>query len=150
MYYQNLLMDFIFIWHDGVYRTKVVHSIIPIQGHGNLNATDLELSYKYKNDCLLYDKDSNLVSLAIVMVIVVSLLVKSGLAPSLLSCLIIEITLLGFPMGVTEYFLCCIGNHTTVPSPKSKIHTWLFLKKMLWTLCLVRIILVNSNVRCWR
>ena len=54
------------------------------------------------------------------MVIVVGLLVKFGLAPSLLSCLTFEITLLGFPMGVTNYFLCCSDNHTTVPSPESK------------------------------
>ena len=78
------------------------------------------------------------------MMIVIGL--KFGLAPSLRSCMTIEIILLGFPFGVTEYFLCCIGNHTTVPSPVSKIHTWPFLKKMLWALCLVRIILVNGNV----
>ena len=60
------------------------------------------------------------------MTIVIGL--KSGLAPSLLSCLPFEITLLGFPMGVTEYFLCCIDNNTTVPSPEPDTYLALFEK----------------------
>ena len=55
-----------------------------------VKVTDIEFLYKCKSVCSFYDKE--LVSLIIVMMEVVGL--KTGLAPTLLSCLTFEITVL--------------------------------------------------------
>ena len=45
-------MDFIFIWRDVRYRSKVLLSAIPTLGPDlKLKDTDLEFSYKSKNFC---------------------------------------------------------------------------------------------------
>ena len=59
LYYQDPLIDFINIWHDGMYRPKVFLSAIPRQGHGfEVKVTDLDISYKCQRFCLYY-KDSD-------------------------------------------------------------------------------------------
>ena len=40
-------MDFIYIWHDGIYRSQVLLSTIPTLGP-DLEVKDLEFSYKSK------------------------------------------------------------------------------------------------------
>ena len=45
-YFDDPLMDFIHIWHDGRYRSKVFISSIPIPGVTGVKVTDLEFSLK--------------------------------------------------------------------------------------------------------
>ena len=45
-------MDFIYIWHDGRYRSKVLLSAIPTPGPDlEVKVKDLEFSYKSQNFC---------------------------------------------------------------------------------------------------
>ena len=50
-YFEDPLMDFIHIWHDGRYRSKVYISTIPYPGYDlEVKVTDLEISYKRKKN----------------------------------------------------------------------------------------------------
>ena len=47
IYYKDPLLDFIYIWHDGRYRSKVLLSAIPTPGPDlEVKVTELEFLYK--------------------------------------------------------------------------------------------------------
>ena len=46
-------MNFMYIWHDGRYRPRVLLSMIPTMGCGlEVKVTDFEFSYKSQNFCI--------------------------------------------------------------------------------------------------
>ena len=54
LYYEDPLMDFIHIWPDGRYRSKVFISTDPTPGDNlEVKVTDLEFSLKSQNFCVL-------------------------------------------------------------------------------------------------
>ena len=53
LHYKDPLMDFIFIWHDGRYRSKVLFSAIPTLGHDlEVKVTYIEFSYRSQYVCI--------------------------------------------------------------------------------------------------
>ena len=52
LHYEDPLMNFIYIWHDGRYRSKVLLSVISTPGPGlEVKVMDFEFSYESQNVC---------------------------------------------------------------------------------------------------
>ena len=52
LHYKDPLMEFIYIWHDGRYRSKILPSAVPsLRPDLEVKVTDFEFSYKSQNVC---------------------------------------------------------------------------------------------------